>query len=422
MAVALLPAAVHPRLWPLWLAFLGVFVLALGTDALLAPRRRDISAAVVVPDPLYLGRDGQTASISLRLPSRRSVPVQVAADLAGRLTPQPVLLGTASRDGAALDLPLVPLRRGRATVERLWLRWQGPLRLLSAQTRIEVGREVAVVADLEPVRSLALRLADPNDFRAGLKIERYRGEGTELDSLREHVLGDDSRYIDWKTSAHYRKLVTRQFRAERNHQVLFAVDTGHLMSEPLAGMPKLDHAVQAALLLSYLSLRVGDRVGWMTFGARVGQWIEPRSGTRSFPVFSRMASHVEYSEEETNFTLGLTSLAQRLSRRSLIVVLTDFVDTVAAELMIENLDRLSRRHALIFVALRDPGLAEAAARPPDDLAALNRAVVAGSLLRDRDLVLRRLAQLGVRALDAAPAQVTPWLVNTYLDMKRREAI
>lgn len=419
--VALLPALVHPRLWPFWPVFLGGFVLSLGADALLAPRRQ-VTASVVVPDTLSLGRQGQMARITLRLPSTRPVPVRVAVDLSERLVPQPPLAGLASREGGSLEVALVPTRRGRAAVERLWVRWQGPLGLMSAMEQVELDREVPIVTDLHPVRAMALRLADPRNLRAGLKIERYRGDGTEFDSLREHTLGDDSRSIDWKSSARHRKLVSCQFRAERNHQIVLALDTGHLMSEPLEGIPKLDHAVQAALLLSYLSLRAGDRVGWATFDARVGLYVEPQAGTQGFGVLSRLASRVEYSEEETNFTLGLTSLAQRLSRRSLIVVLTDFVDTVSAELMVENLDRLSRRHAVVFVALQDPGLAATAAQRPDGLAELNTAVTAGTLLRDREVVLRRLARLGIRALDAAPAQVTPWLINTYLEIKRRELI
>lgn len=419
--VALLPAAVHPRLWPFWPVYLAAFALLLGTDALLAPRRR-VAVSVVVPDALSLGRAGQLARITLQLPSPRPVPVQVAVDLSERLVPQPPLAGRASRDGDTLEVALVPVRRGLAAVERVWVRWQGPLGLMSAQARVELGREVPVVADLQPVHALALRLADPRDIRAGLKIERYRGDGTEFDSLREHALGDDSRSIDWKSSARHRKLVARQFRAERNHQVVLALDTGHLMSEPVDGMPKVDHAVRSALLLSYLSLRAGDRVGWATFDARVGLYVEPQAGTQGFRILSRMASRVEYSEEETNFTLGLTSLAQRLSRRSLIVVLTDFVDTVGAELMVENLDRLSRRHAVVFVALQDPGIAATAEQRPDGLEELNTAITAGTLLRDREVVLRRLARLGIRALDAAPAQVTPWLINTYLEIKRRELI
>jgi uncharacterized protein (DUF58 family) len=279
-----------------------------------------------------------------------------------------------------------------------------------------------VVPNIRPVKAVALRFLNDREFRAGLKIERYKGDGTEFDSLREHAPGDDHRSIDWKASARHKKLVARQFRAERNHQVVIAIDTGRLMCEPLAGIPKVDHAVNAALLLAYVSLRAGDRVGLATFDAKPGLYVEPKGGLRGFEVLRQMAGQVDYSESETNFTLGLTSIGQRLSRRSLIVVLTDFVDTISAELMVENLDRLSRRHVVIFVALQDPGLATTAAAAPDGLAALNRAVVAGGLLRDREVVLRRLRRLGVLPIDAEPRAVTTRLINTYLDVKRRERV
>jgi uncharacterized protein (DUF58 family) len=307
-------------------------------------------------------------------------------------------------------------------VERAWIRYRGPLGLMAAVVVVDLDREAVVVPNLGPVHSTALRFADDRSFRAGLKIERYTGDGTEFDSLREHVLGDDPRSLDWKSSARHKKLVSRQFRAERNHQIILALDTGRLMSEPVAGIPKLDHAVTSALLLSYVSLRAGDRVGWVTFDARVGQYVEPQSGVRGFGVLTQVAGRIDYSEVETNFTLGLTSLAQRLSRRSLVVVITDFVDTITAELMVENLDRLARRHAVVFVALQDPGLAAVAERRPGDLVDLNRAVVAGTLLRDREVLLKRLRRRGIEPIDAPPSQVSTRLINSYLEIKRRERI
>jgi uncharacterized protein (DUF58 family) len=307
-------------------------------------------------------------------------------------------------------------------VERAWLRATGPFGLLARTVTVELGCESLVVPNLGPVRRAALRFADDRSFRAGLQIERYAGDGSELESLREHVPGDDPRTIDWKATARHNKLVSRQLQAERNHQIVIALDTGRLMGEPLAGIPKLDHAVTAALYLSYVSLRAGDRVGWITFDARVGTFIAPLSGVRGFGVLAQRAGRIDSAEVETNFTLGLTELAQRLTRRSLVVVLTDFVDTVTAELMVENLDRLARRHAVVFVALQDPGLTAAAGQYPADLLALNRAVVAGSLLRDREVVLRRLQRQGIEPIDAPPAEVTPRLINTYLEIKRRERI
>jgi uncharacterized protein (DUF58 family) len=354
--------------------------------------------------------------------------VTVAVDLSEKLVPQPPLHGTVGgvgkddREGATLSCPLVPTRRGRIAVLRASIRFTGPLGLLASVVRVGLGKESAVVPDLRPVRVTALRFADERALLAGLKIERYRGDGTELDSLREHAQGDDPRVIDWKASAHHGRLVSRQYRAERNHQIVLAVDTGHLMCEPLLSIPKVDHAVAAALLLAYVSLKAGDRVGLLSFDSKVGIWAAPQGGIRSFAALSELASRIDYSEAETNFTLGLTALGERLSRRSLVVVLTDFVDTTTAELMLENLDRLARRHAVVFVTLKDPGLEAIAAAPPRDLPKLHRAVVAAGLLRDREVVLTRLRRQGIPTVDSVPSAIGPQLLNTYLEIKRRERI
>jgi uncharacterized protein (DUF58 family) len=421
LLIALLPAAVDPRLWPLWPVSLVSFLLLLAADAALAPRSAGMSVAAEVPASLAIGERGE-ARLTVRMPSARPVPVRVALDLSDRLVPQPARQALASRRGTALAFPLVPTRRGPVAVERAWLHAAGPFGLMARTVAVELGRELLVVPDLGPVRRAALRFADDRSFRAGLQIERYAGDGSELESLREHVPGDDPRAIDWKASARHNKLVSRQFQAERNHQVILALDTGRLMGEPLAGIPKLDHAVTAALYLSYISLRAGDRVGWITFDARVGAFIPPLAGVRGFGVLAQRAARIDAAGVETNFTLGLSELAQRLTRRSLVVVLTDFVDTVTAELMVASLDRLARRHAVVFVALQDPGLAATAEGYPADLLALNRSVVAGALLRDREVVLRRLRRQGIEPIDAPPAAVTPRLINLYLDLKRRERI
>lgn len=421
LPVSLLPTLVEPRLWTLWPAFLGVLLLALGVDAVLLPRRRDLTLDLELPAEMLVGEPGEGALL-LRIASRRAVPVRVAVDLSDRFAPQPPLTGRVTGLGETLPLPLTPLRRGRGVVERAWVRWVGPLGLLATVARIELKRAVMVTPNVRLVRATALRLASDREFNSGLKIERYAGDGSEFDSLREYALGDDQRSIDWKVSARHRKLVARQNRAERNHQVVLCVDSGYLMSEPLEGVPRLDHAVKAALLLTYVSLKAGDRVGLASFDARLGLFVEPIGGLNAFPLLHRMAGRIDYSDRETNYTLALTTIGQRLHRRSLVVVLTDFVDSIAAELMLENLGRLARRHVVLFVALRDPALAATAGAPPSTLLDLNRAVVAGGLVREREIVLRRLRRQGILPLDAAPGEVSPRLVNAYLDIKRRERV
>jgi uncharacterized protein (DUF58 family) len=194
------------------------------------------------------------------------------------------------------------------------------------------------------------------------------------------------------------------------------------MSEPLLGIPRLDHAINASLLLAYVALKSGDRVGLFAFDDGVRLFAEPQGGVKSFVRLQRQTAGLAYSGAETNFTLALLELSRRLRRRSLVVVLTDFVDTVTAELMVENLTRLGRGHLVIFVALRDVAADALAAAEPRDLQVLSRAVTAHDLVRERDVVLSRLRREGVHCLDGPPAAISTRLINHYLDVKRREMV
>ncbi|MDP7035087.1 MAG: DUF58 domain-containing protein [Planctomycetota bacterium] len=421
IGMALLPILVEASLWSFWLLFWGALVLLFGVDGLLIPRRSDLSCSVELPPHLYVGQMDD-ALVRLGVASERPVRADLLLDFSRDLVSQPEVRLTVQNQGLSCPYPLVPRRRGSVTVEEAWVRLWGPLGLTFRVERFILGQSVSVVPNVRPVKKLALRFCSDRQFRAGLKVERYAGDGTEFESLREYLPGNDIRAIDWKASARHRKLFCREYRAERNHQIVLGIDTGRLMSESLYGMPKVDHAIHAALMLSYVCLRTGDRVGFYTFGSEPGLFLEPQGGVKNFQGLVRATEQIEYGTEETNFTLGLTNLGRRLNRRSLVIVLTDFVDTVTAEMMIENLGRLSRRHHVVFVSLTDPDLEAQSLKEPTGLRSLNRSVVAGDLIRDREVVLKRLVRRGMSVIDAQPSQIEPALVNRYLEIKRREMI
>ena len=285
-----------------------------------------------------------------------------------------------------------------------------------------VGARVAVVPNVGAVRAVAARMFSSREFLAGLKVERYIGDGSEFESLREYVPGLDHRAIDWKASARHIKLLCQEFRAERNHQVVMAIDAGHLMSEPLDGIPRLDHAINAGLLLSWFCLRTGDRVGLVGFDDQIRTWADPLGGVHNFARLQHLTADLAYRRVETNFTLALAEITTRLRRRSLIVLITDFLDTITAELMVENVLRLSRRHLVLFVALRDPGLERRALAVPRSVTTLHEAVVANDFARERQIVIERLRLAGVHCIDTEPARFSMNLLNRYLDIKRRELI
>jgi uncharacterized protein (DUF58 family) len=422
--VALGAVAIHPRLWTLWVAYLGAAITLTGLDAVLGMARRRLRVTASVPPQLFIAQGG-TAAIEL-VAGRRGATVELVAELDDDLAPQPpqrVVLRAAAPGEAAraeVSVALAPRRRGDHMVRTIHVRWTGPLGLIEKRIAAPIDQKVGVVPNLGAVRAVALRMFSDRNFMAGLKVEKFLGDGSEFESLREYVPGLDHRAIDWKSSARHRKLLCQELRAERNHQVMLAVDGGQLMSEPIDGVPKLDHAINAAILLAWFCLRTGDRVGLLGFDDRVRQWAEPAGGMPAFHRLQALSAAIDYRRVETNYTLTLAELSTRLRRRSLVVLFTDFLDTVTAELMIDNVTRLARRHLVLFVAARDPSLETRALARPRSLTRLHQAVVAGDFTRERHVVLERLRRVGAHCIDIAPDGFSMALVNRYLDIKRRE--
>ena len=415
---------IHPRLWTVWVAYLTACVLLAGLDALLGMPRRKLRCEAHVPDQMFIGEP--SAARFVLTAGRRGAAVELLPELDENLEAQPpqhmvmVSPGDKAPATATVNVTLAPRRRGDHAVIAAHVRWTGPLGLIEKRVALPCGKKVGVVPNLALVRAIALRMFSDHNFMAGMKVERFLGDGSEYESLREYVPGLDHRAIDWKSSARHRKLLCQEFRAERNHQIVLAIDGGQLMCEPVQGVPKLDHAINAALLLGWFCLRTGDRVGMIGFDERVRQWSEPAGGMHTFQRIQSMSAELDYQHVETNFTLTLAELSTRLRRRSLVVLFTDFLDTVTAELMIENVTRLARRHLVLFVALTDPSLETRALARPRSLVALHQAVVAADFSRERSIVFERLRRVGAMCIDTTPARFSMALINHYLELKRRE--
>jgi uncharacterized protein (DUF58 family) len=422
IAPTMLGVIAMPQAWAFGLAWLAAVIVFIGLDALLGIPIKRFPVAWQAPAVFYVG---ELDPLIIRFPSGstgRMTDVDVLVDVDGVLE-RPAIQRFRVDHGrdCSLRVPLVPTRRGIASLTYLWLRWTGPFGLMARHGEYPIRLDIPVLPNLRAVRQSALFMSARQTFY-GSKVQRERGSGSEFDALRDHVPGLDSRAIDWKHSARHRKLVSKEFQAERNHQLILAVDSGRLMSEPLEGIAKLDHAINAGLVLAYAGLHVGDRVGVFGFDSQVRLYTAPQGGMRSFARVQETLAKLDYRETETNFTLALTELVGRLSQRSLVVVMTDFVDTITAQLMVENLGRLASRHVILFVTLRDPALADAVARRPRDLEGLAQAVIAGDMARDRAQVLERLRRLGILCLETDAKRLNTDLINRYLAVKTRELV
>ncbi|WP_300395597.1 DUF58 domain-containing protein [Henriciella sp.] len=415
-------AVAAPALWTLsagWV--IGVLALMFA-DLVLAGRAPEAEISVDAPALLYMsGEDPADVTLAFaRGPLPGKVEVQLETNALIASPPRKILKGWIGRAHTSA-FPLKPIRRGEGRLERLWARWTGPLGLVAIRKSETLEIAVPVTPNTRWVKEEAVRLYQ-RDADFGIKMQIDRGDGSEFDSLREFTTGMDRRAIDWKHSARHRMLLAKEFRTERNHNIVFAFDTGRLMSEPLGGVPKLDRAINSALLLAYVSLRSGDRTAIFGFDARPGVASNVLTGTGAFPHIQRLAAQLDYSVEDANYTLALTSLASRLERRSLIILFTDFVDTISAELMLENVRRLTDKHIVLFATFEDEALARMINAEPHNAEDVSRAVIADTLLAEREVVFRKLQRMGVQVIETSPERFGSELVSRYLDIKRRELL
>jgi uncharacterized protein (DUF58 family) len=278
-----------------------------------------------------------------------------------------------------------------------------------------------VVPNIRPVTSGQIDVTVRSTLY-GVKDTITRGEGSEFHQLREFVTGMDHRAIDWKRSARHNSLVAKEMRAERNHQIILALDNGYLMRGEIEGLARIDHAINAALSVAWAGGLGGDLVGLYSFDAEPRHFTPPQPGRAVFPLLRSQMAEMSYNTVESNHTLALAHLNGLLSRRSLIVIFSDFADTTTAELLVENLQVLNRMHVILFVTLRDPLLESLQGGKARSLEQLAEAVVAADMLRERQMVLDRLARIGVLCLETAPGKLTPRLLSAYLDIKGRELI
>ena len=410
-------------LWALSFDY-GVLVLvAVATDGLLAFPPRRLKLDVAVPQSLYIGERGVVGVTIARSRYRRRGALRASRRSRRRARSGGARHGgaRAGRRGAhqpAHRPPPPRPRHDRAALGALARAARPHAARPRPPGRSHHRRAAECARRQERGASSSSRMRRFSASRCSSSAARARSSKRCASTRRV----DNSRHIDWKHSARHRKLLSKEFQTERNHQVILAFDTGYLMREPIDGIPRLDHVINAALLLAWISLHGGDLVGTFAFDAALRHYLTPVRGINNFARIQQAAAELEYRTDETNFTLGLAELGARLKRRALVILFTEFVDTVTAELLVESMQRVAARHVVVFVTLRDSLMQRVVDAPPSRFERVAEAVIAHDLLRERSIVFERLERLGVHCLDVPSRGLSVALINRYLMVKQRGLI
>lgn len=315
--------------------------------------------------------------------------------------------------------------RGVHAFGRLRIAWLGPLGLWWRQSLYDGTQTVQVEPPLTRLRESLRLVASERSRDPGARRLRRRGGMSEFESLREHVTGDDVRFVDWKAFAKRGRPIQREFQEERGQELILLFDCGRRMALPggepasdsgqgrLFGWTKLDHALDTGLQLAAVALREGDRVGAMAYAGGVLRWVAPARSSKQQERLRDALFDLRVREEEPPLERILAELALRHRRRAYVVIFSDIADPLSLPEQSRALRAASRRHTLLFVALDDPELRAAA--PGAD--AWLRAGIEEQRA-ERRASARALERGGVRVLDALPAESAVPLLTAWLAMRR----
>ena len=412
VAVALRPSAATAWAWVVAVLALVLLDLALAVS----PRSLE-----VVRRPIEQVRQGETTSSRLVVAhhGRRRVRGLV------RDAWQPSAGASSNRHHISLPpggqrlliTALSPVRRGDLRAHAVTVRSTGPLGLAARQRSRRVPGSVRVLPPFHSRKHLPSRLARLRELD-GRAAVRVRGQGTEFDSLREYVRGDDVRSIDWRATARSRQTVVRTWQPERRRRVLLVLDTSRTSAGRVDDVPRLDSSMDAALLLAALADRAGDTVDFLAGDRQVRARVRGGSRTDVLPLIVEAMAGLQPVIAEADWN-RLASAVLALGRQSALVVLLTALDTAAVEeTLLPSLPALVHRHQVLVASVRDPELDRMAART-GDVAQVYAAAAAERALADRTRTAEVLRVLGVDVVDATADRLPVALTDHYLSLKAR---
>ena len=413
-------AVVSPLLGLVAIVYNAGLVVIASRDLALLPDGPGYAVRRVVPEPFSLG---ELEEVTVVVQNRAAAGLlgKIADHAPDMLRPSPrELVGRFDRDGVLkLTYRTYSPKRGAFRFGAVDLQVSRPDGWWRRQVRLPGSEQVAVFPNVVAIRRIQLSLRRGLRAMAGMRRARPPGASTAFAGLRDYVRGDDVRRVSWTATARRDRPVVVEVEAERGQQVIIALDCGRLMTAPAGDLDKLDHAVNAALMLAWVAQAYGDRVGVMTFDDRVTGFIKPERGAAQLRRITEALYAIQPEYVEPDFGHAMTHLALRVGRRSMVVVLTDVQDPEVSRELVAHTLRLAARHLVLVVAMSDPAVLGARDSPIDSTNRAYEWAAAEEFVSSRRESFEMLRRGGVLGLDVVAGTLSPALVERCLELKER---
>ena len=398
-------------LW--WLALLLVLCIV---DLAIAGSPRKLALQRELPGALRLG-ESTSARLLLTNEGRRTVRGvvrdgwQPSAGAGPRL--QRVVVPAGER--RAITTALTPFRRGDRHAHHVTVRSYGPLGLVARQATIAAPGSITVLPPFNARKHLPSRLARLRELDGATSV-MVRGQGTEFDSLRDYVRGDDVRSIDWRATARRQDLVVRTWRPERDRRVVIIVDSGRLSAARIDNEPRLDTAFESALLLAALATKAGDRVDLVIYDRRVRGRVQGATGPELMNRMVTAMASVEPELIEMDWTVVPSLVRSITSSRALVVLATSIDAPGASRGLLTVLPELAKKHLVVVSSVTDPTVIQTS-HERGDRREVYLAAAAERALLDQARVSAAIRQSGADVVTGSPADLPPALADRYIALK-----
>jgi uncharacterized protein (DUF58 family) len=394
----------------------GLLAAGVAADLLLAAPVRPLRITRAGDTKVRLG---ETASVTMTIenPGRRPLRaiVRDAWPPSAGAVPRHARLRLAGEGRGSLTTALTPRRRGDTAAAAVTIRSFGPLGLAARQGRHPAGWTVRALPPFRSRRHLPEKLSRLRELD-GQHRSLLRGPGSEFDSLREYVVGDDVRSIDWRGTARHADVLVRTWRPERDRRILVVLDTGRTSAGRVGDAPRLDAAMDATQLLAALAARAGDRIDLIAMDRRIRARVIGAARSSVLPAITDVMAPLEAELVESDGAAMASAVLAHARRRCLVVLLTDLNPAAVTETLLPHIPVLAARHLLLIGAVADPRVDEMAAQRGE--ARLVYAAAAAERARaERARVSAVLRRRGVTIVDAPPERLPPALADAYLGLK-----
>ncbi|HXB06390.1 MAG TPA: DUF58 domain-containing protein, partial [Puia sp.] len=322
-----------------------------------------------------------------------------------------------------LEYQLRPTERGEYVFHNINVFIKSPFGLLIRRSIVEAETTVRVLPSYLALRQYTL-LADSDHLaESGIKRIRKMGHSLEFEQIKEYVMGDDIRSLNWKATARKGgQLMVNNFTDEKSQQVYCLIDKGRVMKMPFDGMSLLDYAVNAALVLSHVALLRQDKAGLLTFGDQIGTFLPASRQPMQMSSILEILYNQQTRWQETDYEKLYAMVRTRITQRSLIVLFTNFESLSGLERQMPYIRAIARRHLLLVVFFENTGLRQLREQETQDIEGVYVKTIADKFAYEKRLIVKELNQHGIATILTAPENLTVQTVNKYLEIKARLAI